>query len=252
MSIAALYDIHGNLPALDAVLEEIEGLGVERIVIGGDVAYGALVRETLDRLMDLGDRALWIRGNGERELVAFYDGEAATASLSEDTKRAGVWEAQRLTRAHRDFLAALPEHQTLPVEGLGEVLFCHGSPRSDEEILTSATSEERMLRVLAGVTQATVLCGHTHVQFDRQIGSIRVVNAGSVGMSYDGPGAWWALLGPTVELRQTPYDRDRAAAMFRASGHPLTENFVKELMNPHTAEEVTAYFEAVALQKDEH
>lgn len=124
MTLAAIYDIHGNLPALEAVLEEIATLGVERIVIGGDVAYGPLVRETLDRLLELGNRAFWLRGNTDRELVAFFDGNPTM--LPDDIKQAGVWEAQRLTRAHRDFLAALPPQQALPIDQWGDVLFCHG------------------------------------------------------------------------------------------------------------------------------
>src|SRR5579871_2559865 len=131
MIVAAIYDIHGNLVALNAVLNEIERLGVDRIVIGGDVAFGPQARETLDRLLDLGDRAIWIRGNADRELVAFFDTGTTDSALPEDIKRAGDWERQRITHAHRDFLAALPIQRVLNIEGLGEVLFCHGSPRSD-------------------------------------------------------------------------------------------------------------------------
>jgi len=250
MTIAAIYDLHGNLLALDAVLEEIEPLGVDRILIGGDVAFGPLVRETLDRLMELGDRCVWIRGNADRELVSFFDGGTTDSFLPDEVRRAGAWESQHITRFHRDFLAALPQHQVLNVEGLGEVLFCHGSPRSDEEIITSATSEERLRRILSGVTQKTVICGHTHVQFDRHLGDIRVVNAGSLGMPYEEPGAYWVLLGPTVELRRTLYDREQAATAFLASGHPLIETFVENLEHPTSAEEATAFFETMALRRD--
>ena len=130
------------------------------------------------------------------------------------------------------------------------MLFCHGSPRSDEEIITSATPEARLSRILSAVTQKTVICGHTHVQFDRHLGDVRVVNAGSVGMPYGDPGVYWVLLGPTVELRRTLYDREQAATAFLASGHPLVETFVQNLEHPTSAEEATAFFETMALQKD--
>lgn len=140
------------------MLEEIATLGVERIVIGGDVAYGPLVRETLDRLLELGNRALWLRGNTDRELVAFFDGNPTTSLLPDDIKQAGVWEAQRLTRAHRDFLAALPPQQVLPIDQWADVLFCHGSPRRDAECLTAATPQARLHGALSGITQTTVVC----------------------------------------------------------------------------------------------
>ncbi len=103
------------------------------------------------------------------------------------------------------------------VDGLGLTLFCHGSPRSDTEIITTATTDERLRGILGGVEQRTVVGGHTHRQFDRRVDGWRVVNAGSVGMPYEGrPGAYcWALLGPGVELRRTAYDVDRAVVALR-------------------------------------
>lgn len=249
MSVAALYDIHGNLLALEAVLAEIDALGIETIVIGGDIAYGGLVRETLDRLLALEERAVWVRGNTDRELVACFDQDPSVADMVEYMQKAGVWEAQQITQVHRDFLAALPLSQVLPIEGLGDVLFCRASPRNDEEMFTAITPEERLQAMLVEVTQSVVVCGHTHVQFNRQCGSVRVVNAGSLGMSYDGQDAYWILLGPTIEFRQTPYDHFEAEKRFRASGHPLTEQLVEVLLNPPSAEEATAYFEKIAAER---
>ncbi|WP_216328629.1 metallophosphoesterase family protein [Deinococcus aestuarii] len=250
MPIAALSDVHGNLPALEAVLAEVERLGVERVLIGGDVAYGPFVRETLDRLLALGDRAVWIRGNADRELVEVFDGGTAGASLPDDQRRALAWEVGRIDRAHRDFLAALPHRRRVEVEELGPVLFCHGSPRSDEEIVTTLTSGERLARLLAGVEERVVVCGHTHVPFDRVVGGVRVVNAGSVGMGYGPPGASWALLGPGVELRHTDYDRERAAALFRRSGHPLSETFAGNVERPASAQKASTFFEELALRRE--
>lgn len=250
MSLAVLSDLHGNLPALEAVLGEVEASGAQRLFIGGDVAYGPFVREMLDRLLALGDGALWIRGNADRELVEFWDQGTTHVPVPDDQRRALEWEAGQIERRHRDFLASLPPRRTVDVEGLGPVLFCHGSPRSDEEIITPLTSEERLGRLLAGVEERVVVCGHTHVPFDRQAGGVRVVNAGSVGMGYGPPGAAWALLGSGVELRHTEYDHEQAAALFRASGHPLSGAFAEGLERPSSAVEASAFFEALALRRE--
>ena len=137
----------------------------------------------------------------------------------------------------------------MTVDGLGRVLFCHGSPRSDEEILTRISSEERVAAACAGVEEATVVCGHTHVQFDRDVAGKRLVNAGSVGMPYEAqPGAYWALLGPDVELRRTAYDLEAAAAAIRATGFPGADELGGR-ERPHRArraEEATEQFERLA------
>jgi len=242
--VAALYDIHGNLPALDAALQEIGRENPDLIVVGGDIASGPLPRATLERLMGLGDRARFIRGNADRELVVCFDGGLLDPSLPDASEEETRWVAGQLDRAHRDFLAQLPEHAIIAVDGLGDVLFCHGSPRSDEEVLTVATPDGRVGAALTGVAQRVVVCGHTHMQFDRYVGAVRVVNAGSVGMPYGEPGAYWALLGPEVMLRHTPYDLDRAAELIRVSGDPRAHEFATHhVLSPPTAAEAIATFE---------
>lgn len=184
--VAALYDVHGNLPALEAVLADVAEADV--IVVGGDVVGGAFSSETVERLRGLGDRVRWLRGNAERELV---DGERDPA----------------LTDEQVDFLYGLPERVELEVEGVGHVLFCHATPQNDIEMVTPLTPDERLRRILDGVGADVVVAGHTHMQEDRRVGGIRWVNVGSVGMPYeDEPGAYWALVGPEVELRRTEYD----------------------------------------------
>jgi len=245
--VAGIYDIHGNLPALEAVLRDIERAQPDLIVVGGDVASGPLPRATVERLMRLGDRARFIRGNADRELVACFDGEALDPNPPDVIQETTRWAAGRLERVHRDFLAQFTEHAIVAVDGLGDVLFCHGSPRSDEEILTAATPDERAREALAGITQRVVVCGHTHMQFDRHVGAIRLVNAGSVGMPYGEPGAYWLLLGPGVELRHTPYDLAAAATFIRASGYPMADDFADHnVLAPPTAAEATAVFEGMA------
>ena len=246
--VAALYDIHGNLPALEAVLAEVDELGADAIVVGGDVALGPLPRETLERLMSLDERALFVRGNADRALVE----EAAAPPREDDAWAARTrWVAEQVADAQREFLATLlPGNAVLEIDGLGPTLFCHASPRSDEEILTRATPESRLREALGAVREAVVVCGHTHVQFDRALAGVRIVNAGSVGMPYERePGAYWALLGPDVELRRTPYDVAAAAGRMRASGFPEADEFVREfVLSPATPEEATEAFERMATE----
>jgi diadenosine tetraphosphatase ApaH/serine/threonine PP2A family protein phosphatase len=170
----------------------------------------------------------------------------------DEVERITTWTADQLSWEQRDFLASFSEQAELDIQGLGSTLFCHGSPRGDDEIITVATPESRMVPMLATVAQDIVICGHTHVQFDRTIGGKRVINAGSVGRPYEGqPGAYWAMLGPDVALRRTPYDFERAADQMRASGYPGAEEFVREnvLASPSAAE-TTGIFERMAAQRD--
>jgi len=235
--VAALYDVHANLPALEAVLAEVDA---DTILVGGDVALGPMPRETLSLLRERG--ATFIRGNCDREVATPGEGEELW------TRRAR-WVHEQLDDEEHAFLRDLPHPLPMEIDGLGQVLFCHGSPRSDEEILTAITPPKRLDPILDGVTQDLVVCGHTHAQFDRLVGDRRLVNAGSVGMAYEGePGiAAWALLGPTVELRRTPYDVEAAAELVRETGFPEADELVKEaLLHPPSAEEVTAHFESLA------
>lgn len=247
MRVAVLADIHGNLPALEAVLADVDRSGADVVVIAGDVAAGPMPRETLDRLAGLGDRARYVMGNADREVVEAFDaaarGEPADGPVS-------PWAASRIDRAHRDHLAGYAPTLTLDVDGLGPTLFCHGSPRSDEEIVTTFTSDERLASILDGVAEPTVVGGHTHRQSDRVVAGRRVVNAGSVGMPYEGDAAaFWAVLGPGVQLRRTAYDVAAAAAAMRATGLPgIDELMLREsLLEPTDPDVVSRYFEDQAL-----
>jgi predicted phosphodiesterase len=241
MRVAALYDVHGNLPALEAVLTEVEASEADAVVVGGDIAIGPMPRATLERLLALGERALFLRGNGDREIAEPAHG----GDLWEERTR---WSASQLDRGQLAWLAALPDTQTVDVDGLGPVLFCHGSPRRDDEILTAISPEERVAAAVTGVAEPTVVCGHTHVQFDRPAAGKRLVNAGSVGMPYEAqPGAYWALLGPGVELRRTDYDLEAAAEGIRATGFPAADELAAEnVLTVPSAEVATEQFEAMA------
>jgi putative phosphoesterase len=234
--VAALYDVHGNLPALDAVLDEVTQFDVDLIVFGGDIASGAFPRETLARVRALGGRAISIRGNADRELL-----QKAPEGLSE-------WPARQLDDDDRAFLRSLALTLTVRIEGVGETLFCHATPRSDEETITQLTQDDVVDDALGGVTANVVICGHTHMQYVRDVGSLKLVNAGSVGMPYeDRPGAYWALVGSDIEHRRTEYDLKHAAALIRATEWPMAEEIAAEnvLTVPPPAE-VAPFFERQA------
>jgi putative phosphoesterase len=222
MRIAALYDIHGNLPALDAVLQEVRAADADFIVIGGDVLPGPMPRESLERLQTLDIPLRFISGNGDRMVRELMTGAGAPPPQA----RAWVeWTAQQLSSEHAEVLASWPATQRIRVDGVGNVLFCHATPRNDSEIFTRLTPEQQLLPVFAEVNADVVVCGHTHMQFDRMVGKTRVVNAGSVGMPFGEPGAYYLLLGPGVELRRTSYDIPGTAERIAASTFPGAQEF---------------------------
>jgi predicted phosphodiesterase len=249
MRVAALYDIHGNVPALDAVLAEVEREQVDLIVIGGDVVPGPQPQSTIELLTALGPRARFVRGNGDREVVAAYDaGRVEPQEESNPTEQSAAFSAARITRSQRDLLAGFEPTIVLDVDELGAVVFCHGSPRSDTEMITTATPEGRLREIVAEVPEATVVGGHTHRQFDRRVPGHRVVNAGSVGSPYEGrAGAYWALIGPDVVLRRTEYDIAAASEQLLRTGYTGIDEALREsLTEPLDPDEVAAYLERLA------
>jgi predicted phosphodiesterase len=242
--VAALYDVHGNLPALDAVLADGAFARADAVVVGGDVAAGPLPAEVLDRLAALALPVRWVRGNADREVVTHFDrGDIDPSIYGPDApaERADAFTAGRITRAHRDLLAGFED-----VVRLDGALYCHGSPRRDDEIITALTPEARLAPMLDGVQEALVVCGHTHHQFDLRAGAQRVVNAGSVGMPYQGePGAYWLLVADgEPEPRRTAYDVDAATPALRASGFPDVDDLIREsLLEPVEATWVAHHFE---------
>jgi predicted phosphodiesterase len=239
--VAALYDIHGNLPALEAVLEELRQAPVDQIVIGGDVLPGPMAHETLQCLFDLDIPVQFIYGNSE---VAVLQQMAGTtpARVPEQYRAAIRWTADEV-EDYRDVLAAWPMTLRVDVRGLGNVLFCHATPRNEDECFTRLTPEDRLLPVFDGLGASVVVCGHTHMQFDRRVGRTRVVNAGSVGMPFGEPGADWLLLGPDVQLRHTAYDLAKAAERIRATAFPWPEDFATQyVLQPPSAASMLEVF----------
>ncbi len=215
--VAVLSDIHGVLPVLEAVLAEPDVQSADLVVVTGDHAAGPMPVEVLDRLVSLGERCLMVRGNADRELVAVARG--AVSEYPEST-----WAGAQLQPHHVDLLEGLPHPAVVDVDGFGPVLFCHGTPRDDNEVVLVDSRLEWWAEVFAEVPEEvrTIVCGHTHMPFVRLVDRRTVVNAGSIGMPYGRAGGAWALLaGGQVSLRHTPIDVDKACAEIEArSGFP--------------------------------
>jgi putative phosphoesterase len=225
--IGVLCDIHGNLPALEAVVPELE---VDVVVVGGDAASGPFPVESLTLLRSLTTPVRFVRGNADRVLDL--------DDIPEPNRSARLWVAERLGEDNLRFLRELP--LDLVVEG---VHFCHGAPGSDTQPITQVTSEERLRSLLAGVEESVVVCGHTHVQFDRAVDGVRVLNAGSVGAPYEAePGAYWLELRPEPRFRRSVYDVEDAVRRIRASGYPnlgyLDEMLVSDASRPQRMSEL--------------
>jgi putative phosphoesterase len=239
--IAALYDIHGNLPAVEAVLEEIRREDVDQIVVGGDVFPGPMAQEVLDCLLALEIPVQFIQGNGDREVICWRRGKET--GVPEPYRESMRWVAHRLRPQDEREIARWPSTLSIEVSGLGSVLFCHATPQSDTVIFTRMTSAERLAKLFAGVDVPLVVCGHTHMQFDLTLGPVRVVNAGSVGMPFADPGAYWLRLGPDVQLRRTAYDVTKAAERIRATSYPQADEFaLGNVLQPPSEEQMLQVF----------
>ena len=252
MRVAALYDIHGNLPALEAVLQDVREANVDQIVVGGDIVPGPMPRETLRLLLDLAMPVHFIHGNGELAMLAqmaaadeslvTYWGTTSGGPLPEKYRAGYRWTVQQLYPEYEPVLATWPKTLRLEIDGLGTVLFCHSTPRSETELFTRLTPEDKLLPLFEGLNVSVVVCDHTHMQFDRMIGRTRVVNAGSVGEPYGKPGAYWLLLGPEVQLRNTLYDFTKAAELLRSTRYPQAQESAQGILQPPSESEMLELF----------
>jgi putative phosphoesterase len=238
VKVLALYDIHGNTEALAAVLADPRAADPDVVVVGGDAVPGPFGRATLARLDELAAPVRWIRGNGERELAETL---VAVPPVDETLDRTPWITAAEIGDERALALGELP----LTVE-LDGVLYCHASPRRDDEMLTRLSTAERYADALAGVTVRLVVAGHTHQQDDRMVGDVRFVNAGSVGLPYEGDGAarWLWVADGVPELRRTAYDSAGAGARILAAGWPDERSFGAALIEPLEPIIITRLFEA--------
>jgi putative phosphoesterase len=235
--VAALADVHGNAPALAAVLAEVARDDPDLIVFCGDLTWGSLPQETLDLVRGLETPARFVRGNGDRAVGTMLEGR-------------GEW----MAAAHRpedvEFLRGFEDVVSVEVGGLGATCLCHGSPRSDIECVTERTPAERVREFMADREEVVVVTAHVHVQYDRNVDGIRLLSPGSVGLPYQGqPGAFWALLGPEVELRRTDYDVDAAVAQMRATDDPRVEQIVELMLEPPSRDEAIEHAEQVVFSE---
>ena len=228
MRVAALADVHGNAPALAAVLEEVARERPDLVVFCGDLTWGSLPQETLALVRGLEIPARFVRGNADR-------------AVGTDLDSRGGWMDSMHTPEDRMFLSGFEATVLVEIDGLGPTCFCHGSPRSDEECVTERTPAVRVHEFMAGVDASAVVSGHVHVSYDRLVDGIRTIGPGSVGLPYEsGPGGRWALLGPDVELRRTDYDVEAAIAQMRATDDPRVETIVDLMLNPPPRDDVIA------------
>jgi putative phosphoesterase len=236
MNVLALYDIHGNLDALEAVLADPRATAPDAIVVGGDAVPGPFARATLDRLERVEAPVHWVRGNGEREVAAAV---GSPAPPENDLARYAAATAADLGDERARALGELP--LALELDG---VLYCHATPRRDDEILTRLSHDDRWAEALAGVDAGLVVAGHTHQQDDRVVGGVRFVNAGSVGLPYEGDGAarWLWVADGVPELRSTAYDAAAAGHRMLATGFD-EESLRAALIEPVEPLVVTRIFE---------
>jgi putative phosphoesterase len=237
--VAVLADVHGNATALAAVLEEVARAEPDLVVSCGDLTWGPEPLETLALLEPWVGRLHCVRGNADRKVVELVDGTSAAETERE------TWMGARHGAAGRDVLATFTEQVVVEVDDLGRVLFCHGSPRTDEECITRETPEERLREALDGVDAGVVVTAHTHLRYERKVLGKRLLNPGSVGMPYEEErGAYWALLGPGIDFRRTEYDLDEAVRRYRSTDDPRSELMVEMLLSPPSPAEVIEYAES--------
>ena len=234
MRVAAISDIHANLRALEAVLADIEREQVDEIVVVGDTVAGPWPVEVFD-LVAAVDASI-VGGNADRAVLERDDQFDSNPP----------WCADRLGATRLASVASWPLTYEFVVGGVGRVLACDSTPTSDDPIYTRITPDDVMADLLGIVDADALVCGHTHMQYDRTLeNGLRVINPGSVGMPYEGEcGAYWAILGPDVELRRSEYDVEGAVAEIQATDAPV-ERFVEYLLEPRDPVTTTEYFESL-------
>lgn len=235
--VAVLSDVHANTPALEAVLVQARALEPDLVVFCGDLTWGPEPARTVELVRLLGDRAVLLRGNAERAVLQLAAGEREPETARDS------WMLAQHPDELVSYLATFAFSAIIDIDGLGAVRFCHGSPRSDHELVTPDTPGDRFGELMSGVDEKVLVSGHTHLQFDRRVAGWRSINPGSVGLPFHNgaPGtAYWATLGPDVTLRQATYPVADSLACANLVGDPSAEGIAELLINPPTPDEITA------------
>ncbi|MGB2953923.1 MAG: metallophosphoesterase family protein [Gaiellaceae bacterium] len=230
MLVALIADIHGNVPALEAVLGELEQDGVDQVLCLGDVGIGPQPVETLERVEELGCPV--IMGNWDALFLGRHpslDGE-----LEHVLAALGAWSTEQLSPAHVEYVKSFRETVEVALGDGATLLAFHGSPRSYEDAILATTSDEELEQMLDGRKASVLACAHTHFQLFRRFGESILVNPGSVGLPFRrqqpgvmrvAPWAEYALVTHdpgrlAIELRRTAYDVERFLQIMRRSGMP--------------------------------
>lgn len=242
MKVAALYDIHGNLPALEAVLREVDSADADLIVVGGDIVPGPMPVETLERLLEVKTPMEFIKGNGETAVLRYLR-TGSIENLPDHAIQAVKWCAEQLSFDHTRLISKWNSTFRMEMPTFGDVLFCHATPRDENEIFTIRTPEEKLLTIFNDANSSIVVCGHTHMQFKRKIGNTLVVNAGSAGMPIGKTGAYRLMLGAKVELKCSSYDLADAANQIQNTSFPNAKAFAGNLVNPPAENEILDLYE---------
>jgi predicted phosphodiesterase len=202
--VAALYDVHGNVHALEAVLAEVDA---DVVLFGGDLASGPFPGETIELARSL-PNARFVLGNAD---------VLASPAVDEEADAARRWVERQLDEERIEWLASLPFSASIDA-----TLYVHANPVDVDRVVTERTPEAGVAALLRGVCERRVVTGHVHLQFRRTVGGVEWIGAGSVGYPYEDEwGAYWAIVTPDeVEFRRTDYDGERARAAIDASGHP--------------------------------
>lgn len=251
MWLAAISDIHGNLPALEAVLADIHQENFEAIVVCGDLIAGPMPVETLSLLQQQPIPVHYLHGNAESEVLRQEAG-ADNDALPPHVKEIVAWVAKQLSPEQTKFLSNWPANHQFEIDGLGRALFCHATPENDVDVFTQLTPEEKLLPIFSKVSADVVICGHTHMQFERTVGRVKIVNAGSVGMPFGKTGSDWLAVGKNIEFRHTDYDLAAAAERIRQTDYPQAEDFAaNNVLQPPSAEEALAIFTKMGLTQKE-
>ena len=234
--IAALYDIHGNLPALEATLLQLERRGITELIIGGDVIPGPLPNECLDCIKEFSGDLHLIKGNCEDMVLAVLENRPLP-KVPEEVRTNIEWTAANLKDRHIEWIQSWPATFSKSIKNIGTLLFCHATPISNTHIFTKDTPSEQLSFHFENINADIVVCGHTHMQFDRTIGNLRVINAGSVGMPFGPPGAYYLTVTPELQLNRLEYDVEKAGRLIKKSKYPSAQSFAeKNVLHPPSEE----------------